>query len=81
MISKSWLRNLFLVVACAVMVPGCGSGESETLAITKLDLTDEQAAEIRSRDQIVDEEEGGSQKVIRATKGTKVARQSQARQR
>lgn len=80
MFTKLRLSGLFALVAgLAVALPGCGSGESDTLAITKIDLTDEQAAEIRSRDQIVDEEEGGAQKVIRGTKATKVARQQRSR--
>ena len=70
-------NGLFGLLSCgALLVAGCRGGESDALAITKIEIDDEQAAAIRSHDQRVDEEEGGAAKVTRPTKGAKVARQS-----
>ena len=68
--------TLFLGLLAGSVLTGIGcGGHSDTIAITQIDMTEEQATAIRSHDAIVDEEEGGAAKVKQAVKSTrKVAR-------
>ena len=75
--TRKLTTNLFLglLAGSTLTGTGCGGGQTDTIAITQIDMTEEQATAIRSRDSIVDEEEGGGAKVTKAVKSTrKIAR-------
>jgi len=57
-----------IVLMGPLTLAGCGGGDPNATAVTKLDLTPEQAAAIKKQDEAIGSDEGGPQKVTKPGK-------------
>ncbi|WP_165070741.1 hypothetical protein [Paludisphaera rhizosphaerae] len=66
--SRSW--TVVVLLLAAVASPGCDSGGTPPSEARKVELSAEQAAEIKKADAQVDDEEQG-QKIVQPSKGAR----------